>query len=294
VKDGKLVHEAYSRYHQRNTLHVLASITKTFTSTLLGIAIDRGFIDGVDAAVVDLLPEFADVWKDPAKKKIKLKHIMSMTSGLEWYEGYNYNDLRNSEHVMVDEQDWIRYVLSRPVHEAPDRRFNYNTGGIHLLSAVLKSVTGLYANEFAEKYLLHPMGVRAYMWNREPRGYPCTGGTDGGIGLRTRDIAKFGWLFLKDGTWKGQQIISMKWIKEATQNHKPSGSGRNQYGYNWTPGSMLVNGIRFKFIAAFGYGGQNLYLVPEYDLILVFTCDLADGNADVHIPIQKTFQAIIN
>ena len=293
VKNGKLVHEAYSPYVQRNTLHWMASITKAFTSTLIGIAIDKGFIESVNSGVGELLPEFIDAISDPEFHKIELKHLMTMSSGLEWSERSSYNDLHNSEHQMVDSQDWIRFVLSKRVNNEPGTHFLYNTGGIHLLSAVIKSTTGLYAHEFAEKYLLHPLGIRAYQWNRDPMGYPCTGGTDGGIGLRTRDVAKFGWLFLKDGTWQGKQIISQKWIKEATKNHKARSYGRNYYGYNWSPGSKTVNGKTFDYIAAFGYGGQILYLVPEMDLIIVFTCELTEGNANVHTLVEKTFKALI-
>jgi len=294
VKDGKLVHEAYSPYCQRNTLHVLASITKAFTSTLIGIAIEKGFIQSVNSSVLELLPQFTDQIKDPEKYKISLKHIMTMTSGLNWSEQSSYNNPINNEYQMVESEDWIQYVISRSVKEKPGARFQYNTGGIHLLSAVIKSTTNLYADQFALKYLLHPMRIQAYQWNRDPMGYPCTGGTDGGIGLRTRDIAKFGWLFLKDGTWKGKQIISPDWIKEATAKHNAKPRGMRYYAYNWFLGSMTVNGKWFYYKAAFGYGGQTLYIVPEYDLILVFTCELAEGNANVHILVQKTFKAIIN
>ncbi|UCE06172.1 MAG: serine hydrolase, partial [bacterium] len=159
VKNGKLVHEVYSPYCQRNTLHVLASITKTVTSTLIGIAIDQGLIKNVDAKVFDLIPEFADEITDPAFKNISLKHIMTMTSGLNWNERVSYNDPRNDEYQMVEAENWVKYVLSKPVSAPPGTRFNYNTGIIHLLSAVLKSVSGMYAHQFAEKYLLHPMGI---------------------------------------------------------------------------------------------------------------------------------------
>jgi CubicO group peptidase (beta-lactamase class C family) len=174
----------------------------------------------------------------------------------------------------------------------PGTIFNYNTGGIHLLSAVLKSVSGLYAHQFAEKYLLHPMGIYGYQWNKDPMGYPCTGGTDGGIGLRTRDAAKFGWLFLKDGKWKGEQIISKKWVKEAPRNYTKM-SGRRRYAYNWFSGSMTVNQKQFDYIASFGYGGQTLYIVPEHDLILVITCELAESGPNSFLA-RKVFEAIIH
>ncbi|MCP4639850.1 MAG: serine hydrolase, partial [bacterium] len=293
VRNGQLVHEAYSPYCQRNTLHWLASITKTITSTLIGIAIDEGLIEGVDAKVIDLLPEFTDAVKDPAFRQITLEHLMTMASGLEWFEhGSSYNDARNSEHTMVDTEDWVRYVLGRPVRDPPGSEARYNTGGVHLLSAVIKSATGLYANQFAERHLFHPLGIRAYQWNRDSTGHPCTGGTDGGVGLRTRDLAKFGWLFLHDGTWKGTQIVSPKWIQAATRKHVTIPRGRIDYGYNWFPGSMTVGDEDFDYVATFGFGGQTLYLVRELDLIVVFTSELIEAGSNVNELVRGTFEAV--
>ena len=293
VKNGKLVHEVYSPYCQRNTLHWLASITKTVNSTLIGIAIDKGFIKSVNESVVELLPEYNNAIKDPEFKKVSLKHLMTMSSGIEWYEQISYNNPRNSEFQMVESEDWMRYVLSHKINNTPGTRFLYNTGGIHLLSAVIKSVSGLYANQFAEEHLFHPMGIYSYQWNRDPRGYPCTGGTDGGVGLRSRDLAKFGWLFLYDGTWNGKRIISQKWIDEATKKRPLLQGGRSFYSYNWFPGTKTLNGISFDYKASYGYGGQILYIVPEFDLILVFTCDLAEGGYNSNLLTNKVLSAII-
>ena len=292
IKNGKLVHEVYSPYCQRNTLHVLASITKTVTSTLIGIAIDQGFIEGVDSKVYTLIPEFEDQIKDPGFSEVSLKHIMTMTSGLDWNERISYNDPQNDEFQMVEAENWMAYVLSKPMVVKPGTEFNYNTGSIHLLSAVLKSVSGLYAHQFAEKYLLHPMGIYGYQWNKDPMGYPCTGGTDGGIGLRTRDVAKFGWLFLRDGKWKDKRILSEKWVKEAPRSYTKM-SGRRRYAYNWFSGSMTVNQKQFDYIASFGYGGQTLYIVPEHDLILVITCELAESGPNSAL-VRKVFEAAIH
>jgi CubicO group peptidase (beta-lactamase class C family) len=293
VKNGKLVHEIYSPYCQRNTLHWMASITKTITSTLIGIAIDRGNIESIDSTLHDLLPQYAAYFQDPTKKKIALKHILSMTSGLDWNERVSYNNPLNSEWQMVESEDWMRYVVAHSSKDEPGTVFNYNTGGMHLLSAVIKSVSGLYAHQFAEKYLLHPMGIYAYQWNKDPMGYPCTGGTDGGLGLRTRDIAKFGWLFLKDGKWKGKPIISTEWVQTAPYiSLTDKGRGRT-YGFNWMTGSRSANGKRFEYIASFGYGGQILYIVPAHDLILVFTCELSGENSGVNILVDSAFSAII-
>ena len=217
---------------------------------------------------------------------------MSMKSGLDWNEQSSYNSLGNSEFQMVDSEDWIKYVLSKPVKDTPGTIFYYNTGGIHLISAIIKSTTGLLANDFARKYLFEPLGIYAYQWVTDSTGYPCTGGTDGGLGIRTRDLAKIGWLFLKDGMWKGKRVISEAWIKEATQKITQRGRGNTYYGYNWSSGSMSFNGEIYEYTAAFGYGGQTLYLIPDKDLIIAFTCELTDRNTYVSIPVRKTFDAV--
>lgn len=293
VKDGKLVHEAYFWGYQRNSLNALASITKTFTSTLIGIAIDQGSIESVDESVVDLIPEYYQGLEDPDKKAIKLKHILTMSSGLDWLEhGTSYNANENSEHQMVDSEDWMAYVLSKRVKHEPGTRFLYNTGGIHLLSAVIQSRTGLRTNVFAEQNLFEPLGIRAYQWNRDSTGHPCTGGTDGGLGLRTRDLAKFGWLFLHDGKWKGKQVISRKWIDLATSKHMKM-PHMGHYGYSWFPGSMRINGREVNYIRTTGYGGQTLYLLPEFDAIIAFTCELTDRNTHVSIPVRQCLEAVV-
>jgi len=293
VKDGKLVHEAYFWGYQRNSLNVLASITKSVTSTLIGIAIDKGYIKSVDESVVSLIPDYTKGIRDHKKEAIKLRHILTMSSGLDWLEhGTSYNDLENSEYQMVDSEDWMKYVLSKPMKDTPGTRFLYNTGSIHLLSAVIQSTTGLRTDKFAEKYLFEPLGIYSYQWNRDSTGHPCTGGTDGGVGLKTRDIAKFGWLFLHDGKWKGKQVVSEKWRKLATQRHIQNPRGGQYYGFCWFPGTMKRGGKEVEYVASFGYGGQTLYLIPELDLIIVFTCELTERNTLVFVPVRKTFDAI--
>ena len=110
--------------------------------------------------------------------------------------------------------------------------------------------------------------------------------------MRTRDVAKFGWLFLRNGTWKGKRILSEKWINEAPRNYTNL-SGRRRYAYNWFSGSMTVNGKSFEYIASFGYGGQTLYLVKEFDLILVLTCELAESPPNSQL-VRRIFEAVIH
>ncbi|MFC1725485.1 serine hydrolase domain-containing protein, partial [candidate division KSB1 bacterium] len=218
VKNGKLVHEVYFKDRSRSTLFDIMSITKSVSSTLIGIAIDKGLIKSVNESVLSLLPQYADEIADPKKQKIKLKHILTISTGLEWYEKhYSYSDPRNSETQMVRENDWMKFVLSRPVQYEPGTVYNYNTGSVHLLSAIIRNASSLYAGKFAEKYLFGPLGIKEYDWNKDKMGYQCTGATHGGIKIKSRDLAKFGQMILQNGKWKGNQIVSEKWVKEATK-----------------------------------------------------------------------------
>jgi CubicO group peptidase (beta-lactamase class C family) len=264
------------------------------TSTLIGIAIDKDFLPDVDIRVVDLLQEYARDIADPRFGEVKLRHLMCMSSGLEWNEQVSYNDPRNSEWQMVESEDWIRFVLSRPVFNDPGTRFLYNTGGMHLLSAVIKSATGLTADRFAETHLFHPMGIYAYQWNRDILGFPSTGGVDGGLGLRTRDLAKIGWLFINRGSWNGKRIVSEAWVNEVTTKSPRLPGSNAHYAFNWFSGTGTVGGIRYEYIASFGYGGQVLYLVPEHRLLVVITCELADGGGVSQVLLRKILEAAID
>jgi len=294
VKKGKLVHEVYFKGRDRNTLFDIMSITKSVSSTLIGISIDKGLINSVNGSVLSLLPQYADEKVDPGKNDIKLKHILTISTGLEWYERqYSYTDPRNSETQMVRYRDWMKFVLTRPMQYEPGTVYNYNTGSVHLLSAIIKNVSGVYADKFAEKYLFGPLGIKEYYWNKDKMGYPCTGATHGGIKIKARDLAKFGQMILNNGTWKGKQVVSEKWVKEATKKQIEIKNNINNCGYLWWPGFYKMYGKKIDFIASYGYGGQTMYIVPEYELIFIFTCRLAEEDANVGMPVFKTFQAAI-
>ncbi len=293
VRNGAIVHEIYFGKYRRRSLHTIYSITKSVTSALIGIAIDKGFIKGVDETIESLLPEYVSAIEDERVKDIKLKHMLTLTSGLEWDErSYPYGDSRNSEYHQVRSDDWVEYVLRRPLRDEPGSRWIYNTGSIHVLSAVIKSKTGQYANEFAEKYLFEPLGITRYKWNTDPMGYQCTGGTHGGLRLTTRDIAKFGFLFMNNGKWKGKQVVSSEWVRESTRKHITAFQ-TSDYGYLWWRSGFTLMDRRIEFFYAAGYGGQSLTLVPELDLMFVFTCWGREKDADIFAPMITILKATL-
>jgi len=272
VRNGYIVLEEYpdAAYNQ-NTKHQLYSVTKSFTSALVGIAIEEGFIDNVDHKVVDFFPNRAISNLDSRKQSMALKDVLTMTSGLEWDEWtYNYSDPRNDVVRMMSNADWVQFVLDRPMVADPGTEWVYNSGGSHLLSAIVNQTIGTNQLEFAEEHLFEPLGISDLFWRLDYQGLPY-GLSD--LYLTPRDMAKFGFLYLNNGTWDGEQVVPSVWVAESTQTHfslqETLGDEYLGYGYQWwtldTPTRVYQ---------AMGYGGQKIIVVPSQDIVVVLTADM--------------------
>jgi CubicO group peptidase (beta-lactamase class C family) len=254
-------------YWKRGELHTMQSVSKSITSTLVGIALRRGELPGVDA---QLRPYFSAFPTKPDRRRdaMTLRHVLTMTAGIRWDESStSYTDATNNCAEMEARKDWIQYVLDQPMADDPGKTFVYNSGATELLSYVIRKATGKEADDYAKEHLFGPLGIE-YAWKRTPRGLADT---EGGLYLRPRDLAKIGYLFLKDGVWDGQRILPEGWVKEATawsvDTRDKAGHG---YGFNWWLLSRKGRGT-YEAYAANGYGGQRLIVVPELDLLGVFT-----------------------
>jgi CubicO group peptidase (beta-lactamase class C family) len=291
IKNGNLIHEAYFKDYTRDSLHRIHSITKSISSILIGIAIDRGFIKGIEEPIYKYFPDYDSNFDTPSKRKIRIKHILTLTSGIDWAERqYPYSDPRNDEYHQVRSGDWIGYVLARPMRDESGTKWEYNTGSVHLLSGIIKQSTGQFADKFAEKYLFDPLGIKVYDWNRDPDGYPCTGGTHGGLRMRTRDIAKIGSVILSCGKWKNRRVISKDWVKLSTDVHFDP-PDFNALGFLWWHQSFVLHGRKIDSIYGAGYGGQSLTIIPELDLIIVFTCWTQPKDAMIFGPLLMTINS---
>jgi len=285
VKNGRLVHEVYFKNYTRESLHRIHSITKSISSILIGIAIDKGFIKNVEEPVYKYFPGYDSDFDTPSKRKIRIKHILTLMSGINWAERqYPYSDPRNNEYHQVRSKDWIGYVLKLPMRDEPGTEWEYNTGSVHLLSGIIKQTTGLFADKFAEKYLFEPLSIKKYEWNKDPKGYPCTGGTHGGLRMRTRDVAKIGSLVLNRGKWNDRCIVSEDWVKLSTDLHY-NPPDYNAMGFLWWRQSFILYGTKVQMIYGAGYGGQSLTLIPDLDLIIVFTCWTQARDAMIFSPM---------
>jgi CubicO group peptidase (beta-lactamase class C family) len=291
VKNGVLVHEAYFEDYQRSSLHTVYSITKSISSALIGIAIDQNMIHSIEDPVLSFFPQYSI--PDSNKQKIALRHILTLTSGFNWDEkSYPYSDPRNTETQMVATSDWMKFVLERPLQSDPGTEWVYNTGSVHLLSGIIKRVSGMYADTFAEQTLFQPLGIIRYEWNKDPQGYPCTGATLQGLRLKSRDTAKFGYIFLNKGRWQEQQVVPEKWVEESTRQHLDIDDDSG-FGYLWRTGSFTVNGRTIPHFFAAGYGGQTIHIVPELDLMIVVTCWNNAHDADIFLPMLLIYSAIL-
>lgn len=253
-------------YYRGTDLHSMQSVTKTVSSIILGIAITRGdFKAGLDTPLL----HYFDVVKvknvDDRKRRITLRHVLTMTTGLDWNEeNVPYDDPRSDSSLMEATDDWVQYVIDRPMAQEPGKVFNYSSGVSELLAYIFQKETGQDIEKYGAKYLFGPLGID-YYWKRT---YLGVVDTEGGLYLKNSDLAKIGDLYLHDGMWRGQQIVSKEWVKQSLTPFVSAGDDYD-YGFKWW---LLHRKDRKSYVwMGRGFGGQRLMVFPEEQLIAVFT-----------------------
>ena len=254
------------------TKHDERSVTKSVVALVLGIVIDQGLIKSIDEPVLSFFPEYADL-RTPEKDRITLRHLITMSAGLEWHEDDTpYTSEANSENRMDAAPDPYRYALQQAVVEPPGRVWNYNSGATEVVAAVLKKASGKPVDELARALLFAPLGITEVEWPRSAKGDPIAAGA---LRLRPRDLAKIGQLVLQRGTWNDAQVVSASWIDAATTPEiNVSGFNSFFYGYFLWLGRSLVEKRDVRWAAAVGLGGQRVFIVPELDLVVVVNAGL--------------------
>jgi CubicO group peptidase (beta-lactamase class C family) len=258
IRNGYLVSETYFGNYQQDTRDEIYSVTKSFVATLIGIAIDKGYIVGVEQRIVDLFPERTFANLDEGKESITLADVLTMRSGLDWQE----SDAAIGE--LYRSPDWVQFMLDKPMVLPPGSQFNYCTGCSHLLSAILQETTGMNTRDFAQEYLFKPLGISNVAWDTDGAGIPIGGW---GLQLTPREMAKLGYLYLQDGEWDGEQIVSAQWVEGATERHTQTDSDLG-YGYQWWTYPSL------EAFAALGLYGQTVFVIPGSDLVIVTTAKM--------------------
>jgi CubicO group peptidase (beta-lactamase class C family) len=268
--------------------HDERSATKSIAALLLGIAIDRGIIKGVDERVLPFFPEYADL-RTPEKDRITLRHLVTMSAGLEWHElDIPYTNAANSENRMDASPDPYRFVLEQPVVAPPGDVWEYNSGATELVAAVLKRATGKQADDFARELLFEPLGITDVEWPRDTHGNLIAAGA---LRLRPRDLAKIGQLVLQRGNWRGKQVVPASWIDAATTPQM--GIGSDFYGYFFWLGRSLIDRHELRWVAAVGLGGQRLFIVPELDLVIAMNAGLYKSPAQGLVAIRVLDQYVL-
>ena len=259
VRHGYLVYEKYFQYFNRDYKQGVASITKSISSALVGIALKEGYLKNLDQKLVDFSSDAITPDIDPRVQKITLKHLLTMSSG------FDKGDIR-----WKTIQEKIR---QKPIHE-PGEIFDYDNDAVDLLAPILIKTTNMSLLDFAKKYLFGPLGISDVIWEfsaltafgKEPYHH-----TMWGISLTPRDMAKFGYLYLNNGFWDGKQIVPSEFVRESTQKQiqtkELSGSEYLDYGYLWWVGKIE----RYPFYAAAGSGGQSILILSDLDMVIVIT-----------------------
>ena len=263
VRHGYVVTEDYFGGHNADESFDLRSATKSVTSILVGIAIAHHALLGVDQRIVDVLPSaLVGDSIGERKRRITLRHLLTMTSGLEWSES-------QAPGYLARAPAWAPAILARPMVAEPGRRFNYSSGNAHLLSAAIERVTHTTAREFGNTSLFGPLGFQVPVldWPADPSGVNAGGS---GLRLTAREMAKLGYLYLNDGCWNGASLVPASWVRESVRAWSdPGGRGGTRYGYLWWLATLQGHA---GYMAA-GYGGQYIVVVPDLDLVVALTAD---------------------
>ncbi len=261
VRNGYIILDAYGFPFKADDTRHIQSCSKSVISALIGIAIDRGYIQDVNQAVLYFFPNRVVKNHDADKQAMTLEHLLTMTHGWECNDFYHFSCLSD----LSCGGSWVQLMLDLPMVDAPGTDFNYCNGAAVLLSAILQKQTGMNAFSFAEKHLFDPLGISDVHWSSNPQG--ITAGYNG-LHLRPQDMAKIGYLYLNNGSWDGRRIISSQWIQASTQSHITTHAGFCPgYGYQWW---ILSPGI----YTAVGAQGQYIMVAPEKNLLAVFTGSL--------------------
>ena len=252
-------------YYHGTDMHTMQSVSKTVTSVIIGAAMNRGdFKAGVDTPVLKYFDAAKVKNVDERKRRMTLRDVLTMTAGLEWIEDVPYDDPRSDSSLMEATDDWVQYVIDKPMAAEPGKVFNYSSGATELLAYIFKKETGQDIDDYGEKYLFAPLGIKHH-WKRT---YMEVIDTEGGLYLNGSDLAKIGYLYLHDGIWDGKQIVSKEWVKESLKGYIDA-EGDYKYGFKWW---LLKRTDPAGYVwMTRGFGGQRMMVFPEEGMIVTFT-----------------------
>ncbi len=260
----EVVFQYYKNRKMNDKLFQINSVTKSVVSILIGAAIEDGAIDSVHEPISVFFPEIEE-----GKRDITIEHLLTMTAGFEWGE---FGAWGGRPFPMINAKDWVKFTLEQPMETPPGSKMQYNSGCSQLLSEILQTATGMRTEEYAEQRLFRPLGIEEYRWDTN-----ANGSTIGGFGLclKASDLFKIGQLMLRNGTWGDQQIVSSAWVQQSTETKYITYPHIGAFGYHWW---VLLDANQQPYTPhiyfAMGFGGQMLFVCPEWELIVLFTSEM--------------------
>ncbi|MFX3623509.1 MAG: serine hydrolase domain-containing protein [Ectobacillus sp.] len=259
-QNGEMIAEYYQPEEYSTNLAKINSITKSIMTTLIGIAIDKGYLPDIHLPIGNFFPHIPK-----EKENITIYHLLTMTTGEDWKEFEN-GVLFPS--FFVKSKNWVDYILKRPLVCKPGTAMNYHSGSSHLLSYILQSAANMPAAKFAEEYLFKPLGIADYMWEQDPQGIYIGGF---GMMMKPADLLKIGLLYLHGGIWQGSQLLSPHWVRQSTSPLFTTYRHIGSYGYHWWVIDKNTFQIPYHVYFAMGYGGQYIIVIPEMQLTAVIS-----------------------
>jgi CubicO group peptidase (beta-lactamase class C family) len=277
---GKLVFENYFHGLNRDNLHDSRSAFKSITGILVGIAIDRGFIQSVHEKVYPFFPEYKPYgnW-NVLKDSMTIEHLLAMKSGFDCEE---WNGAKDCEDDMENTQDWIKFCLDLPLKNKPGTQWDYTSINAMLLGGIIAHASHMTVSDFADRYLFKPLGIVNYRWTKDPLGHETTAGS---FYISPLDMNKIGQLVLNDGVFNNNRVVSEKWVRKMTErltkieNFSNVRISRNKaaipqptyYGYAWYNEEIKTAEFKHNVIFASGNGGQYMMVIRDLDLVVTFT-----------------------
>lgn len=277
VRHGHVIAEAWWKTEAADKPHVLWSLSKSFNSTAVGLAVAEGKL-GLDDAVLKFFPDQAPAEVSDNLKAMKVRDLLSMSGG------------HDSEPKIIDNAPTVKQFLAFPVMHKPGTHFQYNTLGSYVLSAIVTKVTGQTSLEYLKPRLFEPLGIENPRWDASPEGNSLGGY---GLYLCTEDIAKFGQLYLQKGKWKGRQLLPEKWVEQATSKQVPNDQeGHAKIGIDWQQGY----GFQFwrcthNAFRGDGRAGQLCVVIPEKDVVVAITAETNSFQTEMNAIWEKLWPA---
>jgi CubicO group peptidase (beta-lactamase class C family) len=280
-------------FYQGGTLHTLQSVTKSIVSLVYGVALARHDITTIDKPIAPFIPTHADAFRDSLRRTITIRHLLTMTSGIDWPEGGGYGSDDDITQRMENSDDWVAMVIAQPMKTIPGTAYHYNDGAAALLAEVFRGATGVDLQVYAQRHLFAPLGITDFHWKRSSGGLTDS---EGGLYLEPADLAKLGQLMLDQGMWNGTRVVTAEWVADAVRGQLPVEPGqqppRLNYGLMWWtvgPGVLQDPGAYF----GWGYGGQYLFVFPKTRTVAVLNQWMFEGREMQPIAFARRIEAAI-